>query len=503
MSNYVFFVKNKDEFINLKESIKNEFRVDQGIIKNNYEEEEFYIFLPDGEIKVTLYKSGKLTLQYSPTLKDISYILDLFKKRFNSISHPKEEQELVDLSTLKNKYFVGLDESGAGECFGSLFVGMAAFEKKLLLDMMNKFKTFDAKNLNTEEIFALNDSSKKFALKKGLKTISSAELSSKNKIELLDDKYKSLIEEFIKDSECNKNDLCIILDDYGVGTVLGNFFEELQKDGAIILTPNKADSNYLPVMIASVLARKARNNEIQTLKDNNKLIDPDTGDIIQMTEGNPSNQSTNRWLVTYRKLYPSSRFPPFVREKWRNVKKVHEEYPLKKNIKTFVCSKCRCESLKINIEYDRNKESTILSCPNCQNQITPENFNAFWTEKKILVLDTSAIIARIVSKDLKSACYFNKFRIIFPSYIQEELDTKEPDKKRGGSNEISALSEFKLKEVIDFQTVNTDNLKDLKNDDKMGYLARKYDAAVLTKDGPQGAISTIRLDTFLFKIIKN
>lgn len=496
MPTNVFYVEEGDSLKPIKEELNLKFRVDLGIIKG-YEKEKIIIINAGKRAVITLYPK-KLVVQSSPEFQDLDIILNLVSKYFQVASKEEIPKDHIDLRDIDKKYFIGLDESGTGECFGSLFIGIAIFDKDVLFKLMEDIKPSDAKNFDLNEIFILNSEYNKFAEKK-LKTISATEIDNTNKKILLDRKYKSLLEEekeILKDS-------CIILDDYGIGTELENFFDKIRGEGAKVLLVHHADDYYLPPMIASIIARKARNTELSNLKNNNKLIDPDTGELIEMTSGNASDPGTNIWLRAYRKLYPSTEFPAFVRKKWANVKKVLEEYPIREIISPFKCGNCNKDSFKLQIRCINKTEITEMICPNCGRKISAEEFSKFWDQKpKIIVLDTSSVISRILSKDLSNTGYFRGFKVLLPSYVKAELDTKQPPKKAGGSNEIEALSQHKFNGNIEFQMVNTDDILHLKNDDKMINIARRCGAAVLTQDNLQGAMSTVSSGTFLFQVVQ-
>ena len=91
-------------------------------------------------------------------------------------------------------------------------------------------------------------------------------------------------------------------------------------------------------------------------------------------------------------------------------------------------SKLRKEN---QVELSYQTTGTKLYCTYCSNLITATEFTGYFTHNLIAV-DTSAIISRIVSKDLKSAAYFSENNILLPTFVYEELDSKQPDKKKGG-----------------------------------------------------------------------
>lgn len=154
----------------------------------------------------------------------------------------------------------------------------------------------------------------------------------------------------------------------------------------VILLHN-ADSTYLPPMDASITARKGRNVEIEKIAVDYCLSDPDKKEAIPFCSGCPSNPLTEKWLIAYRKSYPCADFPYFVRQKWKNVKKIDEKFPKKKMLYTFGCIKCSKSFNRILMKFNTIKNVTELICPKCGEIITKDHFKRHFV-KFSLVVDT-------------------------------------------------------------------------------------------------------------------
>lgn len=197
--------------------------------------------------------------------------------------------------------------------------------------------------------------------------------------------------------------------------------------------------------------------------------------------GSASNIITERYLIEYRKNYPFSEFPPFVRKKWNNVIQVEIKHP-KQIDKFFIpCFYCKKSLTLIYMRYNINI-GTKLYCPECGNLIPVPEFKKYFNSR-LIALDTSTIISRIVSKDLHSTRILQGNKFLLPTFVYEELDTKGPNLKKGGQKEILELKEMKMKGIIEFEDVDTHLLAHgLSNDRKILSVLVNQNAVLLTKD---------------------
>jgi len=149
-------------------------------------------------------------------------------------------------------------------------------------------------------------------------------------------------------------------------------------------------------------------------------------------------------------------------------------------------------------QYDK-ATGTKLYCTYCSNLIPPTEFTSYFIHNLIAV-DTSAIISRIVSKDLKSAAHFSENTILLPTFVYEELDSKQPDKKKGGLTEIDEIVEFASRGLIKFEKIDTHMLAHgLSNDKKILSVLDNKDCALLTKDRTMASFGKVNHLIFFVK----
>lgn len=491
-SNLVFQVKKKEQYENLKKDLNSQFTIEQIKFSEQFILDKFKVISAEGEAFVNYYKSGKLVIQGSPDLELFNEINETAKRYFEPMVTFIKEEPIADLSSVDKEYFIGLDESGAGESFGSMFLGISVIIKENLLKAEEIIQPRDVKEFGVNGVLGLNIKSRKF-FARDLKRYVAREIDDSNKINLLDKGYTELL---LRQKEILPNS-CVILDDYGIGPEFKRFIREWEQRGTKFVLSHRADSTYLPAMAASIIARKARNTEIATIAVHNSLIDPSTKEIIPFTSGSSSNPLTEKWLVAYRKINPYADFPAFVRAKWKNVKDIEKKFPKKEISYVFGCTKCNKKFGKLFVKFNKIKEATELLCPDCGSLVEKDYFKSNF-KTGTMVMDTSSLINRIVSKDLRSTKYFEEMKILIPSCVYEELDKKEPFKKKGAENEISALKEFQSQGIIDFQDVGTDGLLDLSNDKKIIHVVKEHGASLITYDRTQNLWSSI--GSFVFVI---
>ena len=152
----------------------------------------------------------------------------------------------------------------------------------------------------------------------------------------------------------------MIIDDYGIRYELTSYVNELKKQGIEIIVKNKADEQYTACKIASLVARKARMDEIENINNTNVLVDNETKDMVVPGTGAASNPMTEKYLVMYRKKMPDAELPPFVRRKWANIRKIEQKYP-RRIIGLFViCQHCTKELRRIDVTFDKNPLCYLL-----------------------------------------------------------------------------------------------------------------------------------------------
>ena len=268
-------------------------------------------------IKVHYYTKGKLLFQSSPTNKAYAELISDIDRKFslNTLDETKPEATEIPSGV---KYYVGCDEAGAGETFGSMFLGCVIADVENMKNIQQIFDTQNIKELQEYEIIDKYEKIKKYCKIFTIKC-EALEIDETSKNDLLDQKYQELITEAISDKE----KLCVIIDDYGIKRGLKLFFDKLYSEGNTILVEHKADEKYAVCQAASVIARKERLEEMRSI--NNKFSLQESGKTIYPGSGNASNPQTREYLEAFMRLFPSKELPPFVRRKWSNVKNLLKE----------------------------------------------------------------------------------------------------------------------------------------------------------------------------------
>ena len=319
-SNEVFEVS-LDKYPDIKRDITKKFKINSKQSSSDSITDLFEIMTKEGKITFTLYKTNKLMIQASLNNQDfieivngISDSLSTIAKKSNTVS-PSEEHKL------EFDYYVGCDEAGRGETFGSLFLGCALIKKenlKLIEDTINN-KNIRKLNKSNIEIINTNLKSNYDFLSK---EYSPKEIDKYSLNILLDKGYKELLSQIID----NNRNLMIAIDDYGIGSELKNYIKIIEREDVKVIVKHKADEEYTACKIASLGARSLRVKEIEKLDKEFFLIEETTGEKIFPSTGSSSNSNTKKYLEIFRKQNPTLEFPSFVRKKWTNVKLIDRIY---------------------------------------------------------------------------------------------------------------------------------------------------------------------------------
>ena len=321
-SNEVFKVT-PDKYQNIKQYVIKKFKILPKQVTSKSIVESFEIRSKRGKITFTFFKTNKLMIQSSISnqdfvdiIKKISCILSITEnKQRNIVSHIEQDE-------LEFDYYIGCDEAGKGETFGSLFLGCALIKKENLKSIQDIIKNKNIRELTENNIEKMRNKLKNqyiFFYKK----YTASEIDKNSLNILLDKGYKYLLSEIIG----NKTNLLIAIDDYGVGDELKAYIKKVENDNIKIIVKHKADEKYTACKIASLGARYLRINEIKEIDNEFVLIEESTDEKIYPGAGSPSNSNTEKYLKLFRKQNPTLDFPDFVRKKWNNVKQIDNKYP--------------------------------------------------------------------------------------------------------------------------------------------------------------------------------
>lgn len=208
----------------------------------------------------------------------------------------------------------GVDEAGRGPCFGPMTIGITVMEK----DKEAELKTLgvkDSKEILANKRKALIEPIKENILEHKVLVINPIEINdlmtqySLNEIEAI--KIAELINGLKK-----KTDV-IYID--SPDAVKGAFEKRIRKylnkqnEKTKIIAENKADSKYIVVGAASILAKVKRDTEIEELAKK-------YGDF---GSGYPSDPKTKKYLADY--VEKNHKLPPFSRVFWSTCVKALEQ----------------------------------------------------------------------------------------------------------------------------------------------------------------------------------
>jgi ribonuclease HIII/predicted nucleic acid-binding protein len=448
-----------------------------------------------GHLSVRYYQTKKLMLHgnlegIEDIIKKIKKDLGITTKDFNE----KVSSSFLEKEIVKDLY-LGFSKSGRGETFGSLFLSGVIIKKEDLECLRGMIGNSKITNMNKIQLDGLFNSIKdKFSYE--IKQISPRTIDTLQMNTILDKGYTELIIKLNKESDKK----ALFINKSEIGYELKNKLEELKNNGSHIITPSKSDENYLPLTLASLISRRARLKEMEILSKDNIIIDPENGEKISFKNGSASNPETQTYLIAYRKLYPFSDFPSFVRTKWGNVREIERRIPKQQNMISFKCKYCQEESYKICMCYDMSASSTECFCPKCCKKIDIMELKGFFNNKEIII-DTSVIISRIISKDFETSKHLEGCKFIVPSILYEELDTKQPQIKEGGRREMESLRKLHESGKLCLEQFEAEDYTDVKNDKKFLRILRSKNGVMLTKDRNLSNFSEI--NEFVIHIIDN
>ncbi len=150
-SNTVFENLSDDDYAKIVSDLKSRFTIIEREIQQGTKE-AFTIKSTEGKINFTYYNNRKFMIQSSPINPVYVSIVQDISKSLSITPHEKEEIIPKEESELISEYYVGCDESGAGESFGSMFLGCAVILKKNLEPICDIIKGKNIRQLNEREI---------------------------------------------------------------------------------------------------------------------------------------------------------------------------------------------------------------------------------------------------------------------------------------------------------------------------------------------------------------
>ena len=262
----LFLSSLKDEnFLEIKKALKEFFPLEEK------KKDDYIFFSLKGAIgKIILYKTKKL-LFYLKEEKDLEVIFN----RLKDYLYPKEFNNY--------DFIIGADESGKGDTFGGLAVGVAGVNKEIYAKLLF-LGVVDSKLLKNKNTFNIIRQLKNLNFPYKIKYLSPYFYNRffehfKNSLKILDYLYKlAFLEFFKKYGNIFKNKkILIILDAYRPIFQLKKIYfplwtkiEKIYFLSIDFKVEPKAEK-YLPVALASILARAAFLKDFKSIKNNLNL----------------------------------------------------------------------------------------------------------------------------------------------------------------------------------------------------------------------------------------
>jgi len=295
--------------INEEESIKiRSYLLDEGGIEKgmNPEQEKWKILVLDSTF--TLYYTS--TLHSTPSSKHIDSIAKI-RKKIDKIKGPNWPQTNKD-------YLIGFDESGKGEMIGDTIVAGVLFSKNIEKDLDIIASTSNTKRKHKfeywDKVYSKLLSVKKDRLGYKIEKISPDEADKSDLDDLLDNRYQIILNSFSKEVDISR---CrVVIDNYGIRVNLKLFLDSLEEKGAEIIIEEKADERYLEVKIASIMAKRYRENILNTINNNEEY----KIEGLSPGSGNANDEDTHEWLEKWSQT--EKEWPSFVKRSYKTVKRI-------------------------------------------------------------------------------------------------------------------------------------------------------------------------------------
>ena len=133
----------------IKNFIKLKYRI-KVLPKTSPRLKEYFDILYES-IKVHYYTNGKLLFQSSPTNKSYAKLVFDIDKKFSLNSLGEVEEKTTEIPS-NIEYFIGCDEAGTGETFGSMFLACVLIDAENLKNIQQIFDIQNIKELSEYEI---------------------------------------------------------------------------------------------------------------------------------------------------------------------------------------------------------------------------------------------------------------------------------------------------------------------------------------------------------------
>ncbi len=203
----------------------------------------------------------------------------------------------------------GIDEAGRGPCFGPMTITIAVADKEAEKEL-KLMGVKDSKMLLPNKRKALIEGIKKQLIEEKTRIIKPLELNDLMAQHSLNEIEAQVISQLINELENKPQTIYVDSPDAVKGAFEKRIRKYLNKENQKIkiVAENKADSNYVIVGAASIIAKVTRDEEIEQLSKK-------FGDF---GSGYPSDPKTKKYLKEY--VEKHKKLPPFSRIFWSTCK---------------------------------------------------------------------------------------------------------------------------------------------------------------------------------------
>ena len=213
------------------------------------------------------------------------------------------------------KTIVGIDEAGRGSLVGDMFIAGACISEEKM-NLLQKLGVRDSKLLTPHRREELFEVIKDIVDYYTIRRVSPTEIDEHNLNDLL---YENIADILLELTEKCERISKVYIDLTGNKYKLLKFINNRMKTARWeIIAEHKADQKYIPVSVASIIAKVLRDRHIRELSKT-------YGDI---GSGYPADPKTIEWLRGY--LRKHNELPPIIRRTWRTLRDIAPEFYVEK-----------------------------------------------------------------------------------------------------------------------------------------------------------------------------
>lgn len=398
----------------------------------------------------------------------------------------------------EKEFLIGLDETGKGEVLGHSVLAGVVFPSKILGRIQDLLGVADTRKKKStsywDNLFMEIDVLKGEGLDFIIEKIPPWHVDQYNLNKIMDMVYQRILGYFTR--KVPTRNTRIVIDDYGIGTILSGYLKSLGETGAEIIVEHKADENYQESRLASVIAKREREKVMEAITISYSLPD------IPVGSGNAGDPATLKWLEEWKKT--KGEWPWFVKRSFSTIRKLNgklearkSEPPIKHEVlsqdsrKLFDLGKLSVESLNVQCPKcgAAGKSSEIFPyqniklegrCVDCKEIIHNLNTTLLYYCGYIIP-DSSVILSGTLSKDLGAGKFFEGFTFLLHPEVRKECDAG-----RGGRSELKRLADFSSVgriRLIEIPPKSLSGHECSSSDESIVEGARLFNGIIFTRDG--------------------